>query len=477
MAVDKELSFKIDKYLEENRAAVVEDLKRLVRIPSILAPAEEGAPFGKACLDALKAASDMFAAAGCKSGVYGEGSYGLAEFGEGKTTIGVFGHSDVVPVSEGWITTAPFDPIEKDGVLYGRGIEDNKAGVIAGLYLVKMISALNIPVKSKISCFIGAAEETGMQDIDRYVEEQKMPDVSLVPDGNFPVCYGEKGMCRFWAVSAKKLEKIKGFKGGSAFNVVLDDVTVSFDCDDDLYSEIEDKIKGEKDYTLKKDGNGFSLRVKGLSQHASQPEGSMNAAWMAAKLLKDLKGIGENDREVLKTAEYLLDGYYGEHFNISHTDSVFGKLTCTNGMVDITDGMLRYSYDIRCGTENDIDKMLENIKGTLEKFDCKFILHECEKGFLLPRGESRFLPVIEGVYREVSGISDAEGFVMSGGTYCRRLKNAFSIGTCAPYKNSKPEMPAGHGGAHQSDESITVDGLLEAIKLLTLMVVELDKTL
>jgi acetylornithine deacetylase/succinyl-diaminopimelate desuccinylase-like protein len=36
-------------------------------------------------------------------------------------------------------------------------------------------------------------------------------------------------------------------------------------------------------------------------------------------------------------------------------------------------------------------------------------------------------------------------------------------------------MPAGHGGVHQPDECISVEGLLNAIELTTLILLECDK--
>ena len=67
---------------------------------------------------------------------------------------------------------------------------------------------------------------------------------------------------------------------------------------------------------------------------------------------------------------------------------------------------------------------------------------------------------------------------MGGGTYARYLKNAFSVGTQAGYiKNDTPELPAGHGGAHQSDEILRINQFLEAIKVVALMIHECDKAL
>ena len=98
-------------------------------------------------------------------------------------------------------------------------------------------------------------------------------------------------------------------------------------------------------------------------------------------------------------------------------------------------------------------------------------------GFAIPR-DNEIAKKLERVYSELSKDPNAKGFYMGGGTYARYLKNAFSVGTQAGYiKNDTPELPAGHGGAHQSDEILRINQFLEAIKVVALMIHECDKAL
>lgn len=53
----------------------------------------------------------------------------LAEIGEGDTHICLNGHMDVVQQGNGWTVTDPFDPVVRDGKLYGRGAADMKSGL------------------------------------------------------------------------------------------------------------------------------------------------------------------------------------------------------------------------------------------------------------------------------------------------------------------------------------------------------------
>ncbi len=55
-------------------------------------------------------------------------------------------------------------------------------------------------------------------------------------------------------------------------------------------------------------------------------------------------------------------------------------------------------------------------------------------------------------------------FVMSGGTYARKLPNAFACGTGMKIKNkSKSPFLPGHGDYHQPDEGILVERIRKAL--------------
>lgn len=60
------------------------------------------------------------------------GVYNLvAETGDGDTSICLNGHMDVVEPEGDWTVTKPFEPVEEDGKLYGRGAADMKGALAA----------------------------------------------------------------------------------------------------------------------------------------------------------------------------------------------------------------------------------------------------------------------------------------------------------------------------------------------------------
>ena len=93
------------------------------------------------------------------------------------------------------------------------------------------------------------------------------------------------------------------------------------------------------------------------------------------------------------------------------------------------------------------------------------------EGFDIP--ESEVTKMLESVYNEITGKEEPLCY-LGGGTYARHLKNAFSIGTEEGRPNGF-EMPEGHGGPHQCDEMIDIDGFFEAVRIIMHFVLEYEK--
>ena len=156
---------RITEYFDSHKAEMLSRLATLCAIPSVQSAPEAGKPFGAAVDAALEKAAALFREEGFSVERDPEGRSILASVGEGERTIGLFAHADVVPPGEGWTVTDPFSPVIRDDVLVARGARDNKAGIVSSLYLFKAIRDLGIPMKSRLVCFVGGNEETGMLDV------------------------------------------------------------------------------------------------------------------------------------------------------------------------------------------------------------------------------------------------------------------------------------------------------------------------
>ena len=121
----------------ENARALMPDLRReleaLVRIPSISAPGRIDQPL----LDAFEMTSRLFAEAGVAVDRLDLPDTAPVVTGtipapEGAPTVLLYSHYDVVPAGdEALWTSPPFEPAERDGALFGRGVADTKSNIVA----------------------------------------------------------------------------------------------------------------------------------------------------------------------------------------------------------------------------------------------------------------------------------------------------------------------------------------------------------
>lgn len=170
---------------------LIRDVRRLVRIDSVETPAQPGAPFGPGVKCALEAALEIGQGMGF-SIVDLDGHIGYVEYGQGEDYVCAIGHVDVVPPKDGW-KQPPFSGYLEDGILYGRGVLDNKGPILACLYGLYALKELGYEPSHKIRIIFGCDEETGFEDLRYYLEKEQPPVYGFTPDCKFPVVYAERG--------------------------------------------------------------------------------------------------------------------------------------------------------------------------------------------------------------------------------------------------------------------------------------------
>jgi len=114
----------------------------------------------------------------------------------GKQTVIVYGHFDVQPVDplELW-ETPPFEPTEKDGLLFARGGADMKANMVTLIQAVEALSQETGAPPVNLTFLFEGEEEIGSPNLPPIVarlKEKLAADVALSADGgmageNFPI--------------------------------------------------------------------------------------------------------------------------------------------------------------------------------------------------------------------------------------------------------------------------------------------------
>lgn len=463
---------KIHNYVKNHKEEIISTLKELVIIPSVRGEAEKNAPFGKACKEVLEYTEKLYRENGFETELNSEGGYLISRYGRGRKSLGLFAHADVVPVGDDWECTKPFESIEKDGFLIGRGVLDDKSAVVISLYCAKMLKELDISFNSQLVCFTGANEESGMQDIINYVKKYKAPDFSLICDTAFPLYRGNKGMLQFTAACNLPLAAIKDMSASNVRGAIVAKAKIKLDYTDDLYSVL--KSYENENVAVSVENEEIIIETYGISKHTALPEGSVNAGYLACEVLKKCNLLTGNDLNQIEFMSELLSHYYGEAVGIENSDPDFGKLTFANDLISLERGKIKLHFNLRFGASVDITALKGKIK---EEFLSKGwdAIFEIENTAHITDINHPMIQACLTAYKEFTGDATPTVYVNAGGTYARYLPCAAEIGTTLKWENPKG-LPTGHGAAHQPDECISIDGMLEALKLTLQMLLECDKT-
>ncbi len=198
----------VDAYLEAHRGDFEEQLKALLRIPSVSAQPDHNADTRRAAelvLNDLRAMGVNAELIDFPKGhpiIYGE-----RLDAPGKPTLLVYGHYDVQPAEplEPWLSP-PFEPTVRDGNLYARGATDDKGQMFTHLKAaeawLKTLGKLPVNVKFVIE----GEEEVGGANLEAYVAENKqklacdfavISDTSQFARGMPAITYGLKGLAYF----------------------------------------------------------------------------------------------------------------------------------------------------------------------------------------------------------------------------------------------------------------------------------------
>lgn len=91
----------------------------------------------------------------------------LAFHGDPPRTLYFHGHYDVVPAQ----SREQFNPMVRNGRLYGRGSTDMKSGLAAMIYATYLLKELKVPLRGRIGLCLVADEETGGRGGSAYLDQ------------------------------------------------------------------------------------------------------------------------------------------------------------------------------------------------------------------------------------------------------------------------------------------------------------------
>jgi acetylornithine deacetylase len=104
---------------------------------------------------------------------------GVLKGAGGGRSIILCGHMDVVDPGVGQWTHSPWDPVVKDGKLYGRGAVDMKGGAAAHYTAVKVIRQMGVKLKGDVTILSTIDEECGSTGILSLIDRGYKADAAI----------------------------------------------------------------------------------------------------------------------------------------------------------------------------------------------------------------------------------------------------------------------------------------------------------
>jgi len=173
----------VDAYIEKNSSRFVDELKELCSFSSISNHGRDAVePARRWIADRLSQFTDRVETleAGGMPALYAEVP------GSGRRTLLLYQHYDVQPVDpiDLW-DSPPFEPVEKDGRIFARGVADDKADVMARIHALETLKGMGeLPVTLRF--LVEGEEEIGSKTFEKIAHDHA---TKLTADG----CLWESG--------------------------------------------------------------------------------------------------------------------------------------------------------------------------------------------------------------------------------------------------------------------------------------------
>lgn len=438
---------------------LLKSLGELVAIDSKLdtSTADKDNPFGVGVTKALQCIENMAKKDGFVVNNY---SNMIVEIlcGTGKKNITILAHADVVPAGTGW-ERDPFTMFEKDGVVYGRGVSDDKGPLLSAYYALKALRDNNLLGDYTVRFLAGGNEETGSRGMFHYFYElnKEQPDLGFSPDADFPLIFAEKGIFDFKVKKQLNLKNIHSIKGGVATNCVIEKCDVLLDNDEKFLTYLNSK---KVIFEVTNVDNKILVSFIGKAAHGSVPQYGINAGMIALKELGNFYNIFE-----FKDLYSKFEDVYGRGVNAYSLSEDMGENSSNIGIIKYENGQFLLIDNFRFVNTADQEQLKKNIKESLAGY-------EIEMGFGVPvlhfPKDCVLVQTLLKAYQEETGDYKTPILAIGGGTYAKVCKNTIAFGM---------EFPGWNSNMHSPGEMIKISSLFKGMAIYANAIVALGEKL
>ena len=165
----------VEKRIEDSKDYLLEELEEFLRMPSVSAQGGDEGSFRRCAewvrvkLEEAGAEARLMETEGHPV-VYAE----VGGAGDGDRTLLSYGHYDVQPPEplELW-ESDPFEPEIRDGILFARGVADDKGDVMARIQALRVYQEEHGPLPFRLKFLIEGEEEVGSTNLAPFVRRNK----------------------------------------------------------------------------------------------------------------------------------------------------------------------------------------------------------------------------------------------------------------------------------------------------------------
>lgn len=410
-----------------------------------------------------------------------------------KPLVGIASHIDVVTAQGEW-THPPFAGEIADGILYGRGAQDDKGPLIQTLYAMHAVKQAGIELPVSVRIIVGTLEETGdWSDIEAYLREARPPDMGFTPDAEFPIINGERGMLSA-VVSAQwdsaGVDDATGLEfvslvGGERENIVppLCELTLRFpgEARSEVLKEI---VRSTTGFVVENPGSNTTLQPNkerelpggrheavvsflGRRAHGSVPDKGHNAILDALKFIRDIETLPEPVRRFGAFLHIAGSEFDGSNIGFEIDHPALGKTSVCLALTQIEPGRGSGLLNIRPTLGYSAEAALDCVRAFADEFAraTGMQISVSNKGGMmdpiyLDPEDPALAPFVRAMQRGFRHVTRTEAGLLSigGTTYAKAFPN-----TCA-FGPSLDEPIT----IHEPDERVPVEAIIRNAKIYAL---------
>lgn len=427
-------AFEAGEWMKAHRQEFVRDLMGLMRIPSVANYGADGYAMGKACHEAAEYLVKLARGYGLEAENLGDHCVSIFLSGKMGEEMGMLGHLDVVEAGGGWMNP-PFEPMEKNGWVIGRGACDNKGPLMMALYVLRYLKERRLPLHCGVRLIAGCDEEKEMRDMRCYLQHRKPPAFTLNCDGQWPVGIAEKGILTAEVSLAFEEKCLLELNGGTALNMVPDSA-----------------------FAVRETGE--MVCAKGKAAHCQAPSLGENAI---EQLLRRLYAEPELKKLGALLPCFAQDGS-GLHI---HFEDAWGKTTCVPVLIRLEDGQVILSLNIRHAPTQPYERLVKALNKRCTELGLSWKM----VSYSPPRVDEPNRPEIRLLYetcREVLGVK-WKPYATGGGTHSRLFPNSVPFGVGIPGAKNP------FGGPHEPNEAVCIAHLISGLQVYVAALFRLDE--